>query len=399
MPLPTLLESATLRAGVAAAITDPLDYAPGGAAVLFGAGLANRETGIGGELGLALYPCETREVPYTCLSNEFRIALAYDIGNTEWLDVPLRLGVGGRALFIDDQTVLEGHPLERQLGLEAVTPDSTIYGGTGLRLYMGGRVHLRVDVDAAAHFGMLPRWRGTHTFWEVTPSLSLELRTPPKLDGDHDGIPNQSDACPDVEEDRDGFEDGDGCPERDNDGDGIPDEKDGCPLEPEDIDGFKDADGCPESNNDLDEFPAHLDQCPNERESANGWQDGDGCPDVLPAALLDIELLALIRDPDPAAWARQMQEAGTRVSTALQAEPEARVMIILRGVPPNDTAPLVKVFQDGGLLPRVGMREAESGWPLPRPQPPEWASPNAPLVVFAVVDPVDAQGHRVPFRE
>jgi hypothetical protein len=43
--------------------------------------------------------------------------------------------------------------------------------------------------------------------------------------------------CPDLAEDVDSFEDGDGCPDLDNDQDGVPDERDKCPSEPEDFDG------------------------------------------------------------------------------------------------------------------------------------------------------------------
>ncbi|MEB2324124.1 MAG: hypothetical protein OZ921_16545, partial [Sorangiineae bacterium] len=57
-------------------------------------------------------------------------------------------------------------------------------------------------------------------------------------DRDRDGIRDSLDRCPDDPEDRDGFEDEDGCPDPDNDRDGIPDAKDRCPNEPEDRDGF-----------------------------------------------------------------------------------------------------------------------------------------------------------------
>lgn len=65
-------------------------------------------------------------------------------------------------------------------------------------------------------------------------------------DRDGDGIPDVVDKCPDEPEDKDGFEDGDGCPDPDNDGDGIPDSKDACPNEPETVNGIKDDDGCPD---------------------------------------------------------------------------------------------------------------------------------------------------------
>jgi outer membrane protein OmpA-like peptidoglycan-associated protein len=102
----------------------------------------------------------------------------------------------------------------------------------------------------------------------------------PDVDNDGDGIPDADDACPNEPEDKDGFQDSDGCPERDNDNDGIPDAADKCPNEPEDKDGFEDDDGCPDQDNDGDGFPDNVDKCPNDPETVNGFEDDDGCPDV-----------------------------------------------------------------------------------------------------------------------
>jgi OmpA family protein/ASPM-SPD-2-Hydin domain-containing protein/thrombospondin type 3 repeat protein len=101
----------------------------------------------------------------------------------------------------------------------------------------------------------------------------------PDPDNDHDGIPDAQDKCPLDPEDKDGFEDADGCPDPDNDHDGIPDKLDKCPNEPEDKDGFEDLDGCPDPDNDHDGIPDEKDKCPNEPETINGFQDDDGCPD------------------------------------------------------------------------------------------------------------------------
>jgi outer membrane protein OmpA-like peptidoglycan-associated protein len=65
-------------------------------------------------------------------------------------------------------------------------------------------------------------------------------------DPDGDGIPAPLDRCPLEPEDRDGFQDDDGCPDPDNDGDGIPDVRDRCPDAPETVNGFEDEDGCPD---------------------------------------------------------------------------------------------------------------------------------------------------------
>ena len=66
------------------------------------------------------------------------------------------------------------------------------------------------------------------------------------VDRDGDGILENADQCPNEPEDRDGFQDRDGCPDPDNDSDGILDPSDACPNDPEDRDGIQDLDGCPE---------------------------------------------------------------------------------------------------------------------------------------------------------
>ncbi len=103
----------------------------------------------------------------------------------------------------------------------------------------------------------------------------------PDPDNDADGIPDVSDQCPDKAEDMDGFQDEDGCPDPDNDADGFPDYLDKCPMQAEDKDGFEDEDGCPDPDNDADGIPDSLDKCPSEPETKNGFQDEDGCPDEV----------------------------------------------------------------------------------------------------------------------
>ncbi len=104
---------------------------------------------------------------------------------------------------------------------------------------------------------------------------------PPAKPGDRDGdgITDDIDRCPDEPEDKDGFQDEDGCPDPDNDFDGIPDAKDKCPNDPEDKDGFQDEDGCPDPDNDGDGLADKIDACPNDPEDKDGFQDEDGCPD------------------------------------------------------------------------------------------------------------------------
>jgi OOP family OmpA-OmpF porin len=107
----------------------------------------------------------------------------------------------------------------------------------------------------------------------------------PDPDNDNDGVVDAKDKCPTEAEDKDGFQDDDGCPDGDNDADGIPDASDKCPNDAEDKDGFQDEDGCPDPDNDNDGVLDANDKCPTELETKNGFKDDDGCPDEIPAAV------------------------------------------------------------------------------------------------------------------
>jgi outer membrane protein OmpA-like peptidoglycan-associated protein len=113
-------------------------------------------------------------------------------------------------------------------------------------------------------------------------------------DKDDDGIEDAVDKCPEDPEDKDGWQDTDGCPDPDNDSDGLPDSADKCPNQPEDVDGYKDDDGCPDDDNDGDGIKDKDDQCPNEpgvakykgcpapdRDKDTVGDDDDKCPDVF----------------------------------------------------------------------------------------------------------------------
>jgi OOP family OmpA-OmpF porin len=113
-----------------------------------------------------------------------------------------------------------------------------------------------------------------------------ELPGRPELQGcpdtDADGIPDSEDACP---KDAGPRETG-GCPVvKDSDSDGIPDDIDRCPLDPEDRDGFQDEDGCPDPDNDGDGIVDKLDACPGDPGPLENKgcpvldRDGDGVPD------------------------------------------------------------------------------------------------------------------------
>lgn len=120
--------------------------------------------------------------------------------------------------------------------------------------------------------------------------------SPRAHDLDGDGVKDDLDGCPEIPEDKDGFEDSDGCPEVDNDDDGIIDREDACPN----VKGISSSDakqnGCPgeapppppkvepappppkEPDPDGDTYDED-DRCPDQPETFNGVDDGDGCPD------------------------------------------------------------------------------------------------------------------------
>ena len=112
-------------------------------------------------------------------------------------------------------------------------------------------------------------------------------------DTDGDGLVDDVDGCIHDAEDKDGFEDRDGCPDLDNDGDGVLDVDDACALDPEDKDGWEDRDGCPDLDNDLDGLLDDVDLCPNRPENFNGDHDDDGCPDEVQAVVDGDRILIL----------------------------------------------------------------------------------------------------------
>jgi outer membrane protein OmpA-like peptidoglycan-associated protein len=119
---------------------------------------------------------------------------------------------------------------------------------------------------------------GLHVVWDSV-GLAPPEKKPAGGDRDGDGIADAADECPDDPEDKDGFEDTNGCPDPDNDADGIADGADHCPNEPEDKDGFEDTDGCPDRDNDADGIADAADECPDDPEDKDGFEDADGCPD------------------------------------------------------------------------------------------------------------------------
>ena len=153
----------------------------------------------------------------------------------------------------------------------------------------------------------------------------------PDPDNDKDGVLDADDKCPLKAEDKDGFEDSDGCPDPDNDKDGVLDVDDKCPNQAEDKDGFEDADGCPDPDNDKDGVLDEEDKCPDKPEIVNGYKDQDGCPDTKPEVQVEagksIVLEGVNFDSGKATLQAGSEEPLGKVLRTLQENPEITLQI------------------------------------------------------------------------
>lgn len=124
------------------------------------------------------------------------------------------------------------------------------------------------------------------TLLETQPSAQITRPTKselPNWDWDFDGLRAPNDKCPLLPEDKDGWQDNDGCPDLDNDGDKVADWKDQCPNRK----GPQKHAGCPTPGDmDNDGVADAEDKCPQKPERYNGLKDEDGCPDGMRTPLL-----------------------------------------------------------------------------------------------------------------
>jgi OOP family OmpA-OmpF porin len=113
---------------------------------------------------------------------------------------------------------------------QIVQPDGEAVGDDAYLLSVGLIVTVRLELGGESTASPTP--------------ISIEPAAP--SDGDGDGVDDTSDRCPEEAEDRDRFQDDDGCVDPDNDADGIADEQDECPDAAETRNDFQDEDGCPD---------------------------------------------------------------------------------------------------------------------------------------------------------
>jgi outer membrane beta-barrel protein len=125
---------------------------------------------------------------------------------------------------------------------------SNLYFGAGLSIFLPPRAKI-----------LDKRPESPKYVTKSEPDQIAQVPTPKDGDIDGDGIVDKKDKCPEEAEDKDGFEDADGCPDPDNDKDGVLDPDDQCPLQA----GVAENKGCPDKDSDGDGVVDRTDQCPD----------------------------------------------------------------------------------------------------------------------------------------
>lgn len=200
-------------------------------------------------------------------------------GGLEWVPIPY-LG-----FFAEAQTETRSDRVSEALGKDLFQATAGFWANSDEGMFFSAGVHRRLSKADYTTYHK-PEGGGVFKYRAgAAPELALALTIGwsgmlAPQDMDKDGVPDSQDPCPNDAEDKDGFQDFDGCPERDNDEDSVSDGSDRCPLEPEDRDGIEDGDGCPDHDNDGDNIPDALDKCPHEPEDLDNIEDYDGCPDL-----------------------------------------------------------------------------------------------------------------------
>lgn len=193
-------------------------------------------------------------------------------------ELDLRLGAGYR---FEGGRIPWELDLTGSLGTPAAHPYSHINSDPS-EVDLGAQFDIRRNITLVAGGGIgigagfgSPDWRlfaSVRYTTQPAPARQAVVATlpppPEKIavvdpDSDGDGIHDSLDKCPQEPEDKDGFEDEDGCPDPDNDKDGVLDVVDKCPLEP----GPADNAGCPDPDRDGDGIPDRIDNCPDEKGS------------------------------------------------------------------------------------------------------------------------------------
>ena len=215
--------------------------------------------GVEGEFGVI--PTAARDYDYSITNLTYRAHLVAQFlaSNPENKIIPFVFAGAGAFSVVSSSNMNFKGDVRRSITDDT---DSAFYFGAGVKFRAGSNWGLRAD----ARLLIVPSTKNdtppskdvskVATDFEALASFYFDFghgttvvvkEEPPKDDDpDHDGIRGAADQCPTDPEDKDAYQDDDGCPEPDNDGDGILDVKDKCPDKPETINGVDDWDGCPD---------------------------------------------------------------------------------------------------------------------------------------------------------
>ncbi len=131
--------------------------------------------------------------------------------------------------------------LQPELGVDAVVPFDQP-GATSAELLAGLTVHPGAGLAVSVHGGFGLGWLPGVPAARLVVGVAWEgAGSPRRTDLEGDGVGGRRDRCPIQAEDRDGWQDRDGCPDLDDDRDGIPDAVDLCPRR-----AGAGPDGCPQ---------------------------------------------------------------------------------------------------------------------------------------------------------
>jgi outer membrane protein OmpA-like peptidoglycan-associated protein len=195
--------------------------------------------GVAASLGVDVYPSVRIDRTYDGPRLTYQIALRYALPRTHW-QASVEWNASHRIGDLIDRDESNGQVAGGvayrwlRAWLLQASVGVGVLGGIGQAQYrVLASAAYRTPVDSPTKLPPRPDCARTPDAPGCEPDLSQ--------DRDKDTLPDALDRCPDAAEDKDGFEDADGCPEPDNDSDGIPDTADSCP----EVVGVEQAQGCP----------------------------------------------------------------------------------------------------------------------------------------------------------
>ncbi len=215
----------------------------------------------GGFLYRAPAQIGTADPKGSTVGSEIQIGLAL-----AYADTVRRFAIGPEALL---STTL--------LGNDTVQPKPFTSDYTSLELLLGLHYNIArtVNIGLAGGMGLL-RIPGTPDFRGLFRFAYAPIRKAEPLDRDRDGIPDVSDACPDVAGVSSWNAKLNGCPDRDKDG--VVDQLDMCPTVPAGLRPDPNQLGCPIGDRDKDGVIDPDDLCPDVHKGERPDPARNGCP-------------------------------------------------------------------------------------------------------------------------